>query len=132
MIESVATSNEHTSSNSRPKRLTITIALSLALAIAMYFCAAPAAILAIEVYQEHISPYNNHRCPHGLLRGQETCSEFGKRAISEHGLCRGLWMLRSRFRECREAHRILQENPETAKAGYCCFSCGDDVHACEW
>ena len=116
----------------RRKRRTILIALLLTLVVTVYFCAAPATILAIEIYQSHISPYNNHRCPHGLLHGAETCSQFGKRVISERGLCRGLWMLRNRFDECHEAHRILQKNPEAAKAGSCCFSTGDEVHSCEW
>ena len=116
----------------RRKRSTILIALLLTLMVTVYFCAAPTAVWAIEMYQNHVSPYNNHRCPHGLLHGEETCSQFGKRVISERGLCRGLLMLRSRFDECREAHHVLQKPPETAKAGSCCFSCGDEIHACEW
>ena len=132
MSEPMPTNKSRPSHNPRRKRRTDLVTLLLALAVTAYLCAAPAAILAIEIYQNHISPYNNHRCPHGLLHGEETCSQFGKRVISERGLCCGLWMLRDRFDECREAHRILQEHPETAKAGFCCFSCGDEVHACEW
>lgn len=114
------------------RRRTAVITLLFALVLSMHFCATPAAIWAIEMYQAHISPYNNHRCPHGLLHGGETCSQYGKRVISERGLYRGLWMLRSRFDECREAHRVLQKHPEVAKAGHCCISCGDDVYCCEW
>ncbi len=116
----------------RRKRRTILISLVLALVVTAYFCATPAAILAIELYQSHISPHNNHRCPHGLLHGQETCSQFGKRVIGERGLFRGLLMLRERFDECTEANRILQQRPEIAKAGGCCVVVGDEVHTCEW
>lgn len=84
------------------KRRKVLLAL-FALIVIMHFCATPAATWAIEMYQTHISPYNNHRCPHGLLLRGETCSQYGKRVIDERGLYRGLWMLRGRFDECRES-----------------------------
>jgi len=132
MTEPMPTNKSRPSRGPRRKRRTALVSLLVALAVTVYFCAAPAAIWAIEMYQNDISPYNNHRCPHGLLHGGETCSQFGTRVISEQGLCRGLWMLRSRFGECREAQHAIQENPETAKAGFCCVSTGDEVHTCEW
>ena len=42
-------------------------------------------------------------------------------------------MLHGRFDECHEAQCVLQKNPKVAKAGFCCYSYGDDdIHSCEW
>ncbi len=108
-------------------------ALALAgIILIAYFSATPAAIFAIELYQKHISPYNHHRCPYCLLHGGETCSQYGKHAIQNHGLLRGLWMLHGRFEECHQAQLVLQKNPKVARAGFCCYSCGDeDIHGCD-
>ena len=71
----------------RARRGKILVALAVMMMVA-YFSTGPAAILAIELYQKHVSPCNHHRCPHGLLHGGETCSQYGKHAIQQHGLLR--------------------------------------------
>jgi len=50
------------------------------------------ALLAITLYQRHLSPYKGFRCAYALHTGRASCSRLGYRAIRRHGL-RGLGLL---------------------------------------
>jgi len=43
----------------------------------------PVFLVAIEGYQQLISPHKGYRCARGVLYGGPSCSEFGKRAIQK-------------------------------------------------
>ena len=66
-------------------------------------CLKPAALLAVNGYQQFISPYKGYRCAYGALYGGPSCSEFGKQAIREYGIVGGVILLRQRFRDCHDA-----------------------------
>lgn len=62
---------------------------------------------AINLYQRYISPRKGFICAHRVLHGGHSCSEAVKQAAAERGVS-GAWeMGRRRFRECREAARLL-------------------------
>ena len=65
--------------------------------------AKPLAVLAIEGYQKHLSPYKGYGCAHRVLHGGLSCSEFGKQAIQAQGLVGGLVLLHGRFQACHQA-----------------------------
>lgn len=65
------------------------------------------ALWAIGFYQRQLSPRKGYRCAHHQLYRQETCSNFVKRHIAQHG-CKGAWpKIRQRFKECRHAAELL-------------------------
>lgn len=45
------------------------------------------AIRSINTYQTRISPRKGYSCPHRLLHGGESCSEYVKNLLLEQSLC---------------------------------------------
>lgn len=88
-----------------PRRRIYCILVACMVALA---CLKPAAILAISGYQRYVSPYKGYSCAHAAFYGGLSCSEFGKRAIREHGLPGGLILLRERFRACHQAAAAIR------------------------
>lgn len=72
--------------------------------------AGPAARLAgwsIRQYQRHISPYKGFVCAHRVLHEGESCSQYVLRIVNAAGVSAAVGAARVRFRECREAARLL-------------------------
>lgn len=72
--------------------------------------AGPAARLAgwsIRQYQRHISPYKGFVCAHRVLHQGESCSQYVLRIVNAAGASAAVAAARVRFRECREAARLL-------------------------
>ncbi len=70
-------------------------------------CLKPATLLAIDGYQQFISPHKGYRCAYGVLYGT-SCSQFGEQAIRDYGLIGGLILLRQQFRDCSDAAALIR------------------------
>ena len=80
--------------------------------------------LLITAYQQHISPYKGFTCPHLLLRGGLSCSQYVKRLVwTEATLTGFVSETITRFHDCTAASRILgQDNLRTrCYVIPCCF-----------
>jgi putative component of membrane protein insertase Oxa1/YidC/SpoIIIJ protein YidD len=66
------------------------------------------AIVAIGLYQRHLSPRKGFRCAHRVLHGGESCSQHARARIASDGLIAGLSALRARLLSCREASVTLR------------------------
>ena len=65
--------------------------------------ATQAAIASVNVYRTHISPHKGFSCPHGLLHGGESCSDYVKRVLTEQNLSAAVRLAPQRFRDCKTA-----------------------------
>jgi putative component of membrane protein insertase Oxa1/YidC/SpoIIIJ protein YidD len=70
--------------------------------------ATQAAIGSIEAYQKHLSPRKGFSCPHRLLEGGESCSEYVKRILTNQDLLTAIQLAPDRFRACHSAAKALQ------------------------
>lgn len=66
------------------------------------------AIASLDLYQTHISPRKGFACPHRLLHGGESCSDYVKRMVGEHSLISAIQTAPQRFRSCKGAAQTLQ------------------------
>lgn len=66
------------------------------------------AVAMITGYQKFLSPHKGFSCAHRILYGEESCSQYVKRAVREHGLRQAVLMSRDRFQACKTAHQILR------------------------
>jgi putative component of membrane protein insertase Oxa1/YidC/SpoIIIJ protein YidD len=76
--------------------------VALAVCFLGFALAKPATLLAIDGYQQFISPHKGYRCAYGVLYGT-SCSQFGEQAIRDYGLIGGLILLRQQFHDCSDA-----------------------------
>ncbi|MGF1485596.1 MAG: membrane protein insertion efficiency factor YidD [Prochloraceae cyanobacterium] len=67
------------------------------------------ATASITGYQKYISPYKGFRCAHRAYYGEDSCSEYIKKAIARKGIVTGTKMARQRFRECSQAYKMLSD-----------------------
>ena len=67
-----------------------------------------AAVAAIGLYQQFLSPYKGFRCAHRARHGRTSCSQFAKRLIQKVGLLRFFPMFRERLRRCGRAAQALR------------------------
>jgi putative component of membrane protein insertase Oxa1/YidC/SpoIIIJ protein YidD len=73
-------------------------------------------ISIINWYQRRLSPLKGFACPHRLLYGHDSCSQFAKRAIGRCGFTRGMLLLRRRLAACGHAAEILDyQSPKPKK-----------------
>jgi putative component of membrane protein insertase Oxa1/YidC/SpoIIIJ protein YidD len=63
---------------------------------------------AINLYQNHVSPYKGFSCPHRILHQGDSCSEYVKKLITEQSLISAIEGSLQRFRNCAEASKTLQ------------------------
>jgi putative component of membrane protein insertase Oxa1/YidC/SpoIIIJ protein YidD len=73
------------------------------------------AVMAIDGYQQNISPYKGFCCAHRVVTGSDSCSEFAKTAIIENGFWCSLKAIRQRFSECKKAAAYLNKQKEEEK-----------------
>ncbi|MGB7444313.1 MAG: membrane protein insertion efficiency factor YidD [Coleofasciculaceae cyanobacterium] len=67
------------------------------------------AIASLKTYQKHLSPRKGFSCPHRLLYGGESCSDYVKRTLlSEQKLSAAIKMAPQRFKACKFAAQTLQ------------------------
>jgi putative component of membrane protein insertase Oxa1/YidC/SpoIIIJ protein YidD len=90
-----------------------------------------AALAAIGTYQRYVSPYKGFCCAYRSRTGRVSCSEFARRAISKHGLARGLLLLRGRFRACALAAAALADGePKEGEKNEACPLASKPARAC--
>ncbi|MES9870619.1 MAG: membrane protein insertion efficiency factor YidD [Sedimenticola sp.] len=65
---------------------------------------------SIRMYQKWLSPVKGYRCAHAAYYGGESCSSFGYKAVSDHGLLYFITAMYSRLINCRKAAILLNEN----------------------
>ncbi|MFN6571321.1 hypothetical protein A6770_24705 [Nostoc minutum NIES-26] len=65
------------------------------------------AIKSINGYQRYISPAKGFSCPHRLLHGGDSCSEYVKKMLSQHSLTEAIKSSRQRFQDCTTASKTL-------------------------
>jgi putative component of membrane protein insertase Oxa1/YidC/SpoIIIJ protein YidD len=66
------------------------------------------AIDTIRFYQRRISPHKGFSCPHRLLKGEMSCSDYVKHVLIEQDLSSAIQLSVQRFRECKQASQSLQ------------------------
>jgi len=67
---------------------------------------------AIATYQKWISPHKGFVCAHRVLHRGESCSQYIKRSILEHGLWNAIPLVQERFEDCKVANAILKAQRE--------------------
>ncbi|MEH1880749.1 MULTISPECIES: membrane protein insertion efficiency factor YidD [unclassified Nostoc] len=65
------------------------------------------AIESITAYQKYISPSKGFCCPHRLLHGGDSCSNYVKRMLNEQKLHQAVQSSIKRFQECAAASNTL-------------------------
>jgi putative component of membrane protein insertase Oxa1/YidC/SpoIIIJ protein YidD len=73
------------------------------------------AVWLIRLYQKHLSPRKGFSCPHRLVHGGPSCSEYARQMILSYGFWRAYSLTRQRLQECRAAagelaHRVEAED----------------------
>lgn len=106
-------------------------------AAAIRHAARSAALLAIRLYQRHLSPRKGYGCAYRLHTGRASCSSCGHRAISRHGLRTGLRLILRRTARCSQVNRqhrqhlALPRRPNAAQRGDCDLGCDLPCDPCE-
>lgn len=83
-------------------------------------------LLAIRLYQRHVSPHKGYACAWRCHTGGASCSTLGYRAVRRHGLLGGLELIRQRTRRCGDIHRRHhppRPRPLLAQRGDCDLPC---------
>ncbi|HEY9631140.1 MAG TPA: membrane protein insertion efficiency factor YidD [Coleofasciculaceae cyanobacterium] len=70
--------------------------------------ATQAAIASLNVYRQHISPRKGFSCPHRLLYGDGSCSDYVKHILTEQNLSAAIQLAPQRFKACKVAAQTLQ------------------------
>jgi putative component of membrane protein insertase Oxa1/YidC/SpoIIIJ protein YidD len=74
--------------------------------------ATQAAIASINVYRAHISPRKGFSCPHGILYGDESCSDYVKRILIEQNFSAAIQLAPQRFKACKAAAQTLKSQAQ--------------------
>lgn len=95
-----------------------------------------AALALIRAYQRFISPYKGFSCAYRVHTGGHSCSAFGHRAISRHGLLFGFMLLRRRCARCSWVHHQHKPGRQpfgaAYRSGFVDAGCdGCDISGCE-
>ncbi|MBW4583422.1 MAG: membrane protein insertion efficiency factor YidD [Tildeniella nuda ZEHNDER 1965/U140] len=80
-----------------------------------------AAIASLNAYQKHLSPRKGFSCPHRLLYGNESCSDYTKQVLINQDLRAALKLVPSRFQACKVAAQTLQR--QQASSGCIVIPC---------
>lgn len=85
-------------------------------------------VVAINGYQQYISPYKGFCCAFRIDTGGLSCSEFAKQNIIEHGFFHSVKPILAQFSTCKDSAEKLRKdrNQEKKKSG----NCTDNIYAC--
>ncbi|MBW4687442.1 MAG: membrane protein insertion efficiency factor YidD [Komarekiella atlantica HA4396-MV6] len=64
-------------------------------------------INSIATYQKYISPVKGFSCPHRLLHGGDSCSNYVKRMLSEQKFHEAVQSSIQRFKDCAASSKTL-------------------------
>lgn len=70
--------------------------------------ASRAAIASLNSYQKYFSPRKGFSCPHRLLYGSESCSDYVKGILMNQDLKTAIQMAPQRFKACKIAAQNLK------------------------
>ncbi len=79
------------------------------------------AINSIIAYQNYISPHKGFSCPHRLLHGGDSCSNYVKRMLTNQSLTEAVKSSVQRFQNCTQASKILTSNGFRCIVIPCCL-----------
>lgn len=79
------------------------------------------ALKSLKVYRQHVSPHKGFSCPHRLLHGSDSCSDYIQRVLTEQNLITAIQMAPQRFKDCKAAAQILQS--QRAEGGCIIIPC---------
>jgi len=68
------------------------------------------AINSIIAYKNYISPHKGFYCPHRLLHGGDSCSDYVKTMLTNQSLTEALKSSIQRFQNCTQASITLTSN----------------------
>lgn len=83
--------------------------------------ATQAAIASLNVYRAHVSPRKGFSCPHRLLHGQQSCSDYVRGILVEQNLSAAIRMAPAQFRACKAAAQTLKS--QSAQGGCLVIPC---------
>jgi putative component of membrane protein insertase Oxa1/YidC/SpoIIIJ protein YidD len=66
------------------------------------------ALWSIDAYQKYISPRKGFACPHRLLHGGLSCSDYVKELLTHQNLTSAIQSSTRRFRDCALASKALK------------------------
>jgi putative component of membrane protein insertase Oxa1/YidC/SpoIIIJ protein YidD len=66
------------------------------------------ALMSLKVYRQHVSPRKGFSCPHRLLHGSDSCSDYVQRVLMEQDLRTAIQMAPQRFKACKAAAQALR------------------------
>jgi putative component of membrane protein insertase Oxa1/YidC/SpoIIIJ protein YidD len=70
--------------------------------------ASQAALDSLNSYQKYLSPHKGFSCPHRLLYGSESCSDYVKGILMQQDLRTAIQMASQSFKSCKAAAQTLQ------------------------
>lgn len=65
------------------------------------------ALASLNSYQKYLSPRKGFSCPHRLLYGKESCSDYLKGILMKQDLKTAIQMAPQRFKACKMAAQTL-------------------------
>lgn len=77
----------------------------------------------IQTYQKHLSPYKKFSCPHRVLQGGVSCSEYVKVSLLHQDLSSVLRLSSQRFKDCAAAGQTLQTQVNQVRGGCIVIPC---------
>ena len=82
-------------------------------------------ISAINLYQRYLSPHKGYCCAHRVYTGEDSCSQYAKVAIAEHGLFSAFPLIREQFDRCSFAAQELKDKhkKKSKNNGNTCNEC---------
>jgi len=72
-------------------------------------------IAAINFYQHYISPHKGYCCAYRVYTGENSCSQYAKTVINEHGLLNAFPLIKEQFERCAFAAQNLEKEREEKK-----------------
>jgi len=73
-------------------------------------------IIIINLYQKYISPHKGYCCAYRVDTGEDSCSQYAKVTIEEHGLFSAFPHIREQFDRCRfSAERLKAKHKKKSK-----------------
>ena len=87
-------------------------------------------ISAINLYQRYISPHKGYCCAHRAYTGEDSCSQYAKVAIAEHGLFSAFPLVREQFDRCSFAAEEIKKKQKKKEKDNTIDNCAVDI-ACQ-
>ena len=79
------------------------------------------AINSIIAYKNYISPHKGFSCPHRLLHGGDSCSDYGEHLLTNQSLTKALKLSLQRFQDCAKSSKTLTNSSGGCIVIPCCI-----------